>query len=605
MAIFANYQIYEYLQFDELMLKYSLKMGKCITLLYMLLLLLPMSGLAADNTRYLWLARKVDGMTSEKVMKMAGKYADKGKQGEALVLYAVVYGRFNDGMDDEGKNLCSQAHLNAGSLYYGRGDYVEALDEFVNGVKLSEQCAKPRYAAQMYNYIGNVYCMFLDWEKGLDYYKKAYHFAKKHSGKKTCHDILVNMTGVYTFLGDMANARKYYNLSEETKDSADPEDVYMSGYTLSLIQIKEGYADKGIARLKRLAGYAVEKKLEPKYQCFAYQEIYGAYDGLQMPDSLLKYMELCDITARRYNLQHTFATTLKSLSEFYESKGDVAMSNKYKSRYLDIMDSIYDIRRFDAVRNSLFTYEVGKTTKEIADLRTSQNERMQTIRMQRVIMCTVAIVAFITILFLLIVWKQKKRIHKSYINLYKINQDFIQAQEQLTSRLRKCRAEINEKNDMIDNLRQELGNAKGTEESTSEEGIKYQTSKLTDGQMQTIADAIGNVMENTTEFCDCNFSLSKLADLVGSNTSYVSQVINDSFQKTFNDYVTPYRIHMACKRLTDRTNYGNFTMKAIAESVGFKSYTTFVNAFKKITGITPSIYQKLSLIHISEPTRPY
>ena len=306
-------------------------------------------------------------------------------------------------------------------------------------------------------------------------------------------------------------------------------------------------------------------------------------------------MELCDITARRYNLQHTFATTLKSLSEFYESKGDVAMSNKYKSRYLDIMDSIYDIRRFDAVRNSLFTYEVGKTTKEIADLRTSQNERMQTIRMQRVIMCTVAIVAFITILFLLIVWKQKKRIHKSYINLYKINQDFIQAQEQLTSRLRKCRAEINEKNDMIDNLRQELGNAKGTEESTSEEGIKYQTSKLTDGQMQTIADAIGNVMENTTEFCDCNFSLSKLADLVGSNTSYVSQVINDSFQKTFNDYVTPYRIHMACKRLTDRTNYGNFTMKAIAESVGFKSYTTFVNAFKKITGITPSIYQKIAI----------
>ena len=83
--------------------------------------------------------------------------------------------------------------------------------------------------------------------------------------------------------------------------------------------------------------------------------------------------------------------------------------------------------------------------------------------------------------------------------------------------------------------------------------MKYQTSNLTDGQMQTIADAIGNVMENTTEFCDCNFSLSRLADLVGSNRSYVSQVINDSFQKTFNDYVTPYRIHLACKRLTDRS----------------------------------------------------
>lgn len=561
----------------------------------LLLPFLSIAGMAADNTRYLWLARKVDGMTSEKIMEMAGKYADKGKQGEALVLYAVVYGRFSDSMDDEGKNICSQTRLNAGKLYYGRGDYVEALDEFVNGVKLSEQCAKPRYAAQMYNHIGNVYCMFLDWEKGLDYYKKAYNFARKYSDKKVCHDILVNMTGMYTFLGDRSNAMKYYELSEQTKDATDPEDIYMSGYTLSLIQIQGGDAHAGISRLKMLVGYAVEKRLEPKYQCFAYQEIYGAYDGLHMPDSVLKYMVLCDVTARRYNLQHTFAATLKRLSDFYENKGDVVMSNKYKSRYLDIMDSIYDMRRFDAVGNSLFTYEVGKTTKEIADLRTSQNERMQTIRMQWVIMCAVGIVAFTTILFLYIVWKQKKRIHKSYINLYKINQDFIETQEQLTSRLRRCRAEISEKNDMIDNLRQELGNAKGTEESPAEEGIKYQTSKLTDGQMQTIADAIGNVMENTTEFCDCNFSLSKLADLVGSNTSYVSQVINDSFQKTFNDYVTPYRIHTACKRLTDRTNYGNFTMKAIAESVGFKSYTTFVNAFKKITGITPSIYQKIAI----------
>ena len=217
------------------------------------------------------------------------------------------------------------------------------------------------------------------------------------------------------------------------------------------------------------------------------------------------------------------------------------MSNLYKSRYLDIMDSIYDMRKFDMVKNSLLNYEIYKTTKEIEDLRTSQHERMQTIRMQWVIMCAVAVVALTTILFLFIVWKQKKRIHKGYINLYKINHDFIETQELLTSRLRKCRTEISEKNDITDSLRQELGNAKDTEESTAEEGMKYQTSNLTDGQMQTIADAIGNVMENTTEFCDCNFSLSRLADLVGSNRSYVSQVINDSFQKTFNDYVTPYR----------------------------------------------------------------
>lgn len=561
----------------------------------LLLPFLSIAGMAADNTRYLWLARKVDGMSSEKVMEMAGKYADKGKQGEALVLYAVVYGRFSDSMDDEGKNICSQARLNAGKLYYGRGDYVEALDEFVNGVKLSEQCAKPRYAAQMYNHIGNVYCMFLDWEKGLDYYKKAYNFARKYSDKKVCHDILVNMTGMYTFLGDRSNAMKYYELSEQTKDATDPEDIYMSGYTLSLIQIQGGDAHAGISRLKMLVGYAVEKRLEPKYQCFAYQEIYGAYDGLHMPDSVLKYMVLCDVTARRYNLQHTFAATLKRLSDFYENKGDVVMSNKYKSRYLDIMDSIYDMRRFDAVGNSLFTYEVGKTTREISGLKVREEQRLQTIRLQRTVMAAVTLAAVVTAVLLVIVWRQKRRLRRSYADLYSVNRNFVDSQERLTARLRSANEALQERDNVISCLKDELGRAANACAEPASGTPKYLSSNLGERQRLELAGRIQDVMENTTAFCDCDFSLDTLAELVGSNKKYVSQVINDTFGKSFNNYINPYRIHLAQRRFADTGHYGNLTMKAIAESVGFKSYSSFISVFRKVTGITPSLYRDMAL----------
>lgn len=561
----------------------------------LLLPFLSIAGMAADNTRYLWLARKVDGMTSEKIMEMAGKYADKGKQGEALVLYAVVYGRFSDSMDDEGKNICSQTRLNAGKLYYGRGDYVEALDEFVNGVKLSEQCAKPRYAAQMYNHIGNVYCMFLDWEKGLDYYKKAYNFARKYSDKKVCHDILVNMTGMYTFLGDRSNAMKYYELSEQTKDATDPEDIYMSGYTLSLIQIQGGDAHAGISRLKMLVGYAVEKRLEPKYQCFAYQEIYGAYDGLHMPDSVLKYMVLCDVTARRYNLQHTFAATLKRLSDFYENKGDVVMSNKYKSRYLDIMDSIYDMRRFDAVGNSLFTYEVGKTTREISGLKVREEQRLQTIRLQRTVMAAVTLAAVVTAVLLVIVWRQKRRLRRSYADLYSVNRNFVDSQERLTARLRSANEALQERDNVISCLKDELGRAANACAEPASGTPKYLSSNLGERQRLELAERIQDVMENTTAFCDCDFSLDTLAELVGSNKKYVSQVINDTFGKSFNNYINPYRIHLAQRRFADTGHYGNLTMKAIAESVGFKSYSSFISVFRKVTGITPSLYRDMAL----------
>lgn len=96
------------------------------------------------------------------------------------------------------------------------------------------------------------------------------------------------------------------------------------------------------------------------------------------------------------------------------------------------------------------------------------------------------------------------------------------------------------------------------------------------------------------EFCSYDFSLDKLAELVGSNSKYVSPVINDTFNKNFSIFVNEYRINLACMRLADFAAYGNYTIRAIAESVGSTSYSTFNSVFRKFTGITPSIYQKMA-----------
>ena len=46
-------------------------------------------------------------------------------------------------------------------------------------------------------------------------------------------------------------------------------------------------------------------------------------------------------------------------------------------------------------------------------------------------------------------------------------------------------------------------------------------------------------------------------------------------------------------RMNDQEHYGNYTIKAIAESVGYKSQANFINVFTKITGLKPSTYLKL------------
>ncbi len=46
--------------------------------------------------------------------------------------------------------------------------------------------------------------------------------------------------------------------------------------------------------------------------------------------------------------------------------------------------------------------------------------------------------------------------------------------------------------------------------------------------------------------------------------------------------------------MSDTENYGNYTIGAIAESVGFRSSTNFIAAFKKLPGVTPSHYLRLA-----------
>ena len=101
-------------------------------------------------------------------------------------------------------------------------------------------------------------------------------------------------------------------------------------------------------------------------------------------------------------------------------------------------------------------------------------------------------------------------------------------------------------------------------------------------------------MDNSDEIFSPEFSLERLAMLSESKSKYVSQVINEYYEQNFNNFLNSYRIKEACKRMGDIANYGNYTIEAISESVGFKSRSTFVSSFKRITGLTPSQYQRIA-----------
>ena len=62
-----------------------------------------------------------------------------------------------------------------------------------------------------------------------------------------------------------------------------------------------------------------------------------------------------------------------------------------------------------------------------------------------------------------------------------------------------------------------------------------------------------------------------------------------------------YRIREACRRQTS-SEYDKYTLMGIGRNLGFNSSSTFIAAFKKVTGMTPSVYQRLALNQKTDKT---
>lgn len=92
-------------------------------------------------------------------------------------------------------------------------------------------------------------------------------------------------------------------------------------------------------------------------------------------------------------------------------------------------------------------------------------------------------------------------------------------------------------------------------------------------------------------YTQADLTLQKLADLLCTNTTYLSRFINDEYKTNFSQLLNHYRIEKASLMLLDN-KMDNLTIEAIAQSAGFNSKSTFNTAFKNQKGITPTQWKE-------------
>lgn len=571
--------------------------GMFVALFFVLIPLQTHARVLAKD--YYHIVRKTSGVSTDDIMRKAERYLNAGHPDTALVYYMVVCNRMSDNLSDKDKQQCAMAYLKKGSILYIKGNYAGALSAYFGGLRIYSACKDRREMGRFYNNIANVYCVFEDYAKGLSYYKKGYEYCHKYGDRANEYKVLANLTTVSTQIGKTKEARKYHRMSEKVKNPADKENCYMIIFNFGRILMTEKNYREAINTCNDLLDYAVKNKMSPRYICSAYRELYKNYMSLGNRDSTLKYLRLCESTAVKHGILHSCLDVLVKYADFYDSVGNYKAASRYRARYQREKDSIFNTNEFDAVKNEQTLYEMDKYDKYIASLNEREKERVLTISAQRYTIAAVSVVTLVVGLLLFVVYRQKKRIDKSYNNLFVVNRNFVNNQEIMRQRLNDAVSRLKESEAEAEQLRGRLA-AYDADDGVKDVGVsdqsdnmvhKAKSGAINDDMRRKLLDSVVDIMENTTEFCSVDFSLARMAALVGSNSKYVSLVINETFHKSFKNYVNEYRIHLACLRMSDTDGYGSYTLNAIAESVGFKSYTTFVELFRKIVGITPSMYK--------------
>jgi AraC-like DNA-binding protein len=120
---------------------------------------------------------------------------------------------------------------------------------------------------------------------------------------------------------------------------------------------------------------------------------------------------------------------------------------------------------------------------------------------------------------------------------------------------------------------------------------KYQKSSLTPQASLRIYQLLAEHLDANRPYLDSGLNLQMLTSQMNLTTHVLSQVINEHYEKSFSELMNSLRIEYAML-LMQKDEYLEEKIISIAYDAGFNNKVSFINAFKKVNGTTPTAYRK-------------
>jgi len=120
---------------------------------------------------------------------------------------------------------------------------------------------------------------------------------------------------------------------------------------------------------------------------------------------------------------------------------------------------------------------------------------------------------------------------------------------------------------------------------------KYKKSLLDKEEIEKYKAQLEQLMLDEQPYLNPDLTLRDLADMLSLPPNYLSQLLNEGFDKNFSEFINTYRLEVFKSKIKDPENQ-HLTILALAFESGFNSKTVFNTFFKKAMGKTPAAYRK-------------
>lgn len=569
---------------------------------------------------------------------------------KAATIFMVICSRYNDNDNEEEQRIYAKSFNRSGNLYYNASAYASAMDHYLKAQKIVEIHKFDDLKGSIYGNIGNIYAANNDFESAISAYKQALPYAYRFNNQNLLSMALNNLVGAFAFNGDVDSALHYERLFEGVNSS---DQRYRYDVCLNRSMIFNGMSQYDSAKIYARQAFLMAQEDSLSQLCVAaiHSCMAHIFEEEGLLDSAITYLMINEKIAKEMPSDELLVSTVQDLAHIYELRNEPEKAADYKAEYLEISHSLLSQKEFNELKNKQVFHELERNASTINTL-----NAVRVLQRHGLLALSAAVTIFILLVFIL--FYQKRKLKAAYEELYERNlrqlseQTFYKRKIQtLEKSLEKADIKISalatlattDLADDDDDQRDDgaameapndgkagisgvsevsdateaatagaatagtAGDAetpKGQAVTTMKTGTEPKESEEHAGgnrkivvhqaQRDKIANDIMRVMETTDDYCAMDYSIDKLAASIDSNARYVSEVINDVFGRNFRDLLNEYRIKVAMVRLSDIEHYGHLTIKAISESVGYKSQATFITAFTKFTGLKPGLYQKLS-----------